>query len=52
MSETDNGYSPTSRERVSLEDVLLLECVGEKEFDRIMRARRKKAKRASINKID
>lgn len=41
-----------AREQVTLEDVLLLEAVGEKEYERIMRTRRRKAKRASINKED
>ena len=41
-----------SREQVTLEDLLLLDAVGEKEYDRIKRVRLRKAKRASINKDD
>ena len=44
--------SKTAREQVTLDDLLLLEAVGEKAFDRIMRARRRKAKRQSIDKDD
>ena len=42
----------TAREQVTLDDLLLLDAVGEKAFDRIMRTRRRKAKRHSINKDD
>jgi hypothetical protein len=40
------------RGQVTLEDLLLLEAVGEKEYERIMRKRLRKAKPASINKDD
>lgn len=57
-SRDDPAAASRNKERrlglqdVTLEDLLLLEAVGEKRFDQIMRARRKKAKRASINKDD
>lgn len=41
-----------AREALALEDLLLLQSVGEKKFHQIMQARRKKASRASINKDD